>query len=378
MEFIRFGKLGRLGGLGAGVGSLMKWIQILTTTQTASNVQIPLTILIDSGKKVKIDWGNGTIVEVIGTGAEVVYASNYSEAGTFNIKFFGDTAFIRTFKIISTNAVMTLPYGIANWKKLTGLTTLDLSNLANFTSTGVHADIPRVTNTLSLYNLPNFTSTGVHADIPRVTNTLTLSNLANFTSTGVHADIPRVTNTLSLYNLANFTSTGNHIDLPRVTDTLYLYALPNFTSTGNHIDLPRVTNYMRLYALPNFTSTGNHIDLPRVTNTLSLYALPNFTSTGNISTIPNVTTALYITLCPLVSITVDTPPTWTTTTITLQVGWSTANVDLFIVNWAQVTGTSTKTVNIAGNNGLVSTGDSAVAAALVVLQNKLKTMLYNY
>jgi hypothetical protein len=330
MEFIRFGKLGRLGGLGAGVGSLMKWIQILTTTQTASNVQIPLTILIDSGKKVKIDWGNGTIVEVIGTGAEVVYASNYSEAGTFNIKFFGDTAFIRTFKIISTNAVMTLPYGIANWKKLTGLTTLDLSNLANFTSTGVHADIPRVTNTLSLYNL------------------------------------------------ANFTSTGNHIDLPRVTDTLYLYALPNFTSTGNHIDLPRVTNYMRLYALPNFTSTGNHIDLPRVTNTLSLYALPNFTSTGNISTIPNVTTTLYITLCPLVSITVDTPPTWTTTTITLQVGWSTANVDLFIVNWAQVTGTSTKTVNIAGNNGLVSTGDSAVAAALVVLQNKLKTMLYNY
>ena len=257
-------------------------IQILTTTQTASNVQIPLTLLIDSGKKVKIDWGNGTITEAIGTGVAVVYTSNYSGAGTFNIKFFGDTAFIKSFGIVSTDAVMTLPFGIVNWKKLTGLTSLTL------------------------------------------------------------------------------------------------YALPNFTSTGNHIDLPRVTNYMRLYSLPNFTSTGNHIDLPRVTDTLYLYALPNFTSTGNISTIPNVTTTLYITLCPLVSITVDTPPTWTTTTITLQVGWSTANVDLFIVNWAQVTGASTKTVNIAGNNGLVSTGDSAVAAALVVLQNKLKSMLYNY
>ena len=105
------------------------------------------------------------------------------------------------------------------------------------------------------------------------------------------------------------------------------------------------------------------------------------TATGNISTLPTLTASnstLNITNCPNVNLTIDTPPVWKNTTITLQTGLTTTQVNNFVKLWAQVTEDGgVKNVNIAGNNEPLTESDPDVAAALQILSDKNKILAYN-
>jgi len=320
------GKLGRL-GQSANKSAAKRILDIFSTSQVATNVQIPLTLNTQIGKTVYIDLGDGSsLVECVGT-------SNYTTAGDFNVKLSGNYSSITGFKIINTNAVITFPKGIKNLKNIKSLNSFHLSNLRNLTASCKISDFPRVTGTFHLFNLPNFTATGLI------------------------------------------------IDFPRATSNFNLFNLPNFTATGLIIDFPRATSNFYLQNLPKLTATGLISDFPRITFTFSLFNVPNLTATGNISTLPPLTannSTLSITNCPKVNLTIDTPPVWKNTTIKLQVALTTTQLNDFVKLWAPVTEAGgVKNVNIAGNNEPLTESDPDVAAALQILSDKNKILAYN-
>lgn len=306
------GNIGKLGKLGqsANKAAAKRILDIFSTTQVATNVQIPLTLNIPIGKTVYIDWGDGSsLVECVGTGEEVVYTSNYNKAGEFNVKLSVDYSSNTAFKIISTTAVITFPKGIENLKNLKSL------------------------------------------------DAFTFFALSNLTASCNIIDFPRVANLFNLNTLSNLTATGLISDFPRVTDYFNLYVLPKLTATGLISDFPRVTYFFRLFNLPNLTAAGNISDMPALTSTNSI---------------------LFVSACPKISLTIDTLPIWKNTTITLNVRWTTTQVNDFVKLWAQVTEDGgVKNVNIAGNNEPLDESDPDVAAALQILKDKNKILAYN-
>lgn len=148
---------------------------------------------------------------------------------------------------------------------------------------------------------------------------------------GALTDIPRLSYYLSLSNCNNVT--GSLADLPRVTYTLSLHGCSNVT--GSLADLPRVTYLLSLSGCSNVT--GALSDVPRVTNYLSLYNCTNVT--GNLD------------------------GTWCPTTCYLKgIGWSTAECDQTLINFANGTLTGKNLTISAGKRS--SASDAAVATLI--------------
>lgn len=172
-------------GLGIGkLGRSRKYLfqtilDVFSTVQIATNIQIPLRLTVNSGEEITIDWGNGSETVVVGTGISTAYNSSYSTAGTFPVKIKGAIGQITEFNITNTTAVITMPSGLSSFNNLSGLITFYLYNLPNLTLTGTMADVPRVTNIFILNTLTKLTLTGLVSDLPSVNSNLTINSSPN-------------------------------------------------------------------------------------------------------------------------------------------------------------------------------------------------------
>jgi len=188
-------------------------------------------------------------------------------------------------------------------------------------------------------------------DIPRVSYYLDLRNCANIT--GSLADAPRVSYYLDLRNCANIT--GSLADAPRVS---YLLNLTNCSNiTGALADAPRVSYYLNLYNCTNLT--GSLADAPRVSYLLILYNCTKIT--GTLADAPRV--SYYLDLRNCANITGSLDGTWCPTYLYLKgIGWSTAECDQTLINFANGSLTNKSITISAGKRS--SASDSAVATLI--------------
>ena len=93
-------------GKSGGQSSSSSWITHFQSIQGATPSQITLYYIIDSGKAVTLDWGDGVAHTLTADGTQHSIVSSYSANSTNLAELKGDVAFIRTWYI--DNSTVTL------------------------------------------------------------------------------------------------------------------------------------------------------------------------------------------------------------------------------------------------------------------------------
>jgi hypothetical protein len=281
-----------------------------------------------------------------------------------------------------TGSIDNLPSGLTNLT-LNGLKTNITGNAKNLPVgliyiyfndlSNVVGDFDSLPNGLKTLYLLTTNFTGSTDSLPSGLTFLYLAS-SGASITGNINNLPTGLTYLRLANLGIFTGsidnlpTGlTHLDLSNIGTNL----------TGNIANLP---SGLLTLILNNISTTlsGSIDDLPTELTSLSLVNLGN-TLTGYVENLPGTLSAtLYLVAIGTgIDYNYETPPAWGTVTITIQTALTTSMVDNFLINWAPVAGTGTKTVNLTGTNQPRTSDDPDVISAIAILATKGKTVLTN-
>lgn len=294
--------------------------------QPATLDQVSLTLKINTGHKVYIDWGEDDPVEITGDGSEVTVTSDYGTGSkTYYGRIYGELTELIKFKI-------------NNEPTLAGLNINDFRRL----------NVP-------LYELYINTPKSVFIDLAYLPQGLTILN----------------TNTLG----AAYYGKGSANDLP-----VYLQQWLHQGSAGFTMD--------DLTALPSSLSqlsiiswTKEDVDIDNLPANLSALTLTQVTgATGSLRNLPATMTGISIINCGTgINITTTPLKAWATTNITLTSAYTTASVDGFFNAYAAVAADGAATLNLAGTGtGIANQADSAASsAAQVTLAGLSKTIQTN-
>ena len=164
------------------------------------------------------------------------------------------------------------------------------------------------------------------------------------------------------------------ISKPELITSITMTTLAGATYTIRSADLhtPNLTS-LTLRSITG-TQTINSSDLPNLTY-LYLRSISG-TLSGNISSFKSTMTTLYTNKSGF-DITTGTMPAWAGNTITIiptTEGYTTAQIDAFLISWASTAGAGTKTIDLRGANQPRSSASDAAVATLNALG---KTILTN-
>ena len=332
-------------------GNIMKAQEIVEffSTQSGAINQTTFTFKIDAGKILKVDWGNGVISSLTGTGSDQNISSTYAYSNnTYRIRIYGDLDNVKKLLLNETGLRI---LSLNEISKFSGLTELSMTSCV--LNTGALADLPIGLTSLTWYNLSGLTVTGALADLPTGLTYLYWNNLPGLTVTGALADLPTGLTDMTWYKMSGLTVTGALADLPTDLTDMYWNNLPGLTVTGALADLPIGLTSLTWYNLSGLTVTGTIDQFPStITSTLHVRSCVN-TNIGYIG---------------------GAVPPWSAVTITFQNAWTATEVDDFLINWATTAGYGVKMVDLRGDNAART---SASDAAVTTLTGLGKTILTN-
>ena len=151
-------------------------------------------------------------------------------------------------------------------------------------------------------------------------------------------------NMLNIYlHSSSTTWTGSIDTLPQKLTDLYFQSIGT-SLTGNIDNLSKALKVL-YFAFIGTNFTGTYKNLATTLTAITLYSVGN-----------------------TIDIATGAHPAWAATAMTLIGGWSSANVDAFLISWAATAGTGTKTIEITGAR------TSASDAAVTTLNGKGKTI----
>ena len=389
--------------------------------QSGAIDQITFTFIIDAGKTLNVDWGNGVVSSLTGTGSNQNISSSYIYSNnTYSIRIYGDldnvkklslsepklrilnlneiskfvglTELSLTSCILNSGSLADLPTGLASliWNNLsgltvtgsladlpTGLTSLYWGSMSGLTVTGSLADLPTGLTYLYWNNLSGLTVTGSLADLPTGLTYLYWNTLSGLTVTGSLADLPTGLASLIWNNLSGLTVTGSLADLPTGLASLIWNNLSGLTVTGSLADLPTGLASLNWSSMSGLTVTGSLADLPTGLASLNWSSMSGLTVTGTIDEFPvSINSTLTVQSCVNTNIgyTGGTIPAWGGVTITFQNAWTSTELDDFLIGWATTAGSGTKTIDLRGDNAARTSASDAAVSTLTGLG---KTILTN-
>ena len=377
----------------------------ITCIQTAVISQVSLILVVDTNRRVFIDWGDGTAV-VTCTGSNT-YTSNYTSAGTYHIKIYRDLDSLTGFTV--NNA--TLSGNISEFNKATGLTTLSINNgnwagdIDALTSPlialtlnyvpgcyGSIDSLPVTIKNLMLYGTSIQVKNNYYGsldNLPPNLETLALSSIINGQITGDTDNLPASLLRVD-WEYTELNITGKLDTLPsRAVMTHFCGSGPGSTWTGSMNSLTSAAlDYVSFSDMPNVTlnigtiqdsvkkiivagtNNGNISgNLNAVPTTLEQCCLTDSTGvTGNLEDLPATINRLVITNCPNVIYNSGNLPTWVfTANCTINNSWNSATVDAFLINAATRFGNATGQhiyLNYTGMGARTAASDAAVATLL--------------
>lgn len=393
--------------------------------QPAIRAQISFQYKVNTGGNVYINWGYGSDIKLVADGTNKTVVSNFPTANTtYDITLRGDIDKITRFYIYDNSTVV---ISSVELKKLKGLTDLFLfltaSDNGRLTINSLDlVGMPLTKLTLKIINnssrfytedlvgmpLTELTMQSAPANSNIRINSSHLAGM-NLTVVGLSANaavwnfntVDVATKSISSFGVAGYGSTSDIRTQDMVTwpltflqihggftgahvNTSYLSGITTLTQLNiGHTGPNTVYNTEDLKNL-NLTSSSVYcdiggvytIDLTDYTNMSTLTTLyinaatvQTAISNGKLSDLPTQLQTLFINNVTGLDITTGTMKAWQDATITLTNSHPSASVDAFLIAWAPVAGTATKTITL--KNQRTSASDAAVS----VLQSKSKTIV---
>lgn len=381
------------------------YIFSFNSIQPATINQMVIRLNVDTGKKLYLDWGNGSTVTITADGSDQNITSVYvTNNTTYNIKIFGELQFLRKFYLVNeatASSITTLQVA-----KLTGLTYWALENSGTdhvidssafvgmaltrwsilASGTGHHidsADFADIT-TLTTFHL-TYAGTNNFVDSAHFVNKPNLIEFDLVNIIGSTLDIDSsdfAGKDLIFFKIFNAGTYGTnpvayHIDssdfIGMPLEQLSLYAMG--ASADVVIDSADLSGITQLYVL-NHQNSGNasSYTVSDLTNMAAngLVTLTNIgTVGGNLSDFHATMTMIHIQGCgKTMSLTTGALKAWNAANISLLpsgtagTGYSTAEIDAFLIAYAAVAGAGTKTVDLRGSNQVRSSSSDAAVATL--------------
>ena len=341
--------------------------------QSGAIDQITFTFIIDAGKTLNVDWGNGVVSSLTGTGSNQNISSSYIYSNnTYSIRIYGD---LDNVKKLSLSEPKLRILNLNEISKFVGLTELSLTSC--ILNSGSLADLPTGLASLIWNNLSGLTVTGSLADLPTGLTSLNWNNLSGLTVTGSLADLPTGLTYLYWNTLSGLTVTGSLADLPTGLASLIWNNLSGLTVTGSLADLPTGLASLNWSSMSGLTVTGSLADLPTGLASLNWSSMSGLTVTGTIDEFPvSINSTLTVQSCVNTNIgyTGGTIPAWGGVTITFQNAWTSTELDDFLIGWATTAGSGTKTIDLRGDNAARTSASDAAVSTLTGLG---KTILTN-
>ena len=333
---------------------------LFTSVQPASIDQVSVSYRVPTGKTVYVNWGNGTITQLTADNTTRTITSNYSTANTtYYPRFTGSIGCITHLYIYYEE---TVAFDYAEFSKLTGLKYLNNSG-SNLTSSGSLASLPSSLEYCLLGSNTGSTVTGTLDDLPKSISYLSFGTMYGIT--GSFADLPDSLEYLYCWQM-NGLGTQSLNDFSTKTKLRYLGVyIPTFT--GSIDNLPKGLLMLQAFSNDDSGITGSIDNLSKSLTDLLLYA-PNIT--GDVKNLSG--DLLTLVLEGNVTATAGVYPRWSNTIITLQCGWSTAEVDAFLNGWVGTCGrgSAARTINLAGTNAARSSASDAAFNEMDIDKNK--------
>jgi len=337
---------------------------MFTSVQPASISQVSIEYTIYSGKSVSLDWGNGIISNLTEDNLPHTVTSNYSTANTtYYPRFTGDISCIHQLFINYQDAVS---FDYAEFSKLTGLKYLNTFG-SNATSSGSIASLPAGLEWCILGSNTSSTITGTLDDLPKTISYLYFITM--YGVTGSFADLPDSLEFMHCWQM-NGLGTQSMNDLSTKTKLKYIRAYVP-TLTGSIDNLPKGLVVLNMFSNNDAGITGSIDNLSKSLTNLLLYS-PNIT--GDVRNLSGG--LLSLTLEGNVTATAGVYPRWSNTVITLQCGWTTAEVDAFLNGWVGTCGrgSAARTIDLAGTNQARSSASDAAFSEMDIDKNKTFVM----
>ena len=144
--------------------------------QSGAIDQITFTFIIDAGKTLNVDWGNGVVSSLTGTGSNQNISSSYIYSNnTYSIRIYGD---LDNVKKLSLSEPKLRILNLNEISKFVGLTELSLTSC--ILNSGSLADLPTGLTSLNWSSMSGLTVTGTIDEFPvSINSTLTVQSCVN-------------------------------------------------------------------------------------------------------------------------------------------------------------------------------------------------------
>ena len=246
-------------------------------TDPIENVQ--LNYIATTGAKLKIDWGNGIVDDMICDGtSRSVYSAYVTVDTLYDIEIYGDIDSITQWWIISNTTLL-------NIEELQWCVNMSNFRTSNSTWPSYNGSIDKLAH-LPLTNLylwssagsgPGARGDGISGSLNHFSGLTIITSRSN---PGIRANVDYWPEMLSLHLIDN--TIGDFSSMPKLTTIASIRGAARVT--GDITLLPDLwyINFANVYGVPNWTFPTTFIDMPQVsyiyTLTTSIYG-PPFTST---------------------------------------------------------------------------------------------------
>ena len=168
--------------------------------QSGAIDQITFTFIIDAGKTLNVDWCNGVVSSLTGTGSNQNISSSYIYSNnTYSIRIYGD---LDNVKKLSLSEPKLRILNLNEISKFVGLTELSLTSC--ILNSGSLADLPTGLTSLNWSSMSGLTVTGSLADLPTGLASLNWSSMSGLTVTGTIDEFPvSINSTLTVQSCVN-------------------------------------------------------------------------------------------------------------------------------------------------------------------------------